>query len=227
MSALKDVVTILDLDGTLVDSAPDLCATLNIVLESQGLEPVPLDGVRALVGEGAVAMMKKGFALQGRSFPDGDEGNALRQQFFDYYETHSTDHSTVFEGVFDALEGLQAEGAALAICTNKIERLSHPLLEKLGLTPYFDEIICRDTLPEHKPSGLPLRIIRERTEKMKGVMVGDTMTDLNAARAAGMPCAWATFGYGSLPDDLGPEELCFDHYGELVAMVKTLSGLSV
>lgn len=219
---LAHAVVIFDLDGTLVDSAPDLTGALNFVLEAEGMAPVAPASVRGLVGDGALALMRRAFAMQDRIFPEGDAGNRLRDVFLDHYVAHIADLSRPFPGLAGALTALKASGAALAVCTNKTEALADALLRATDLLDWFDPVLGRDSLPEHKPSGLPLREIMRRTERSVGVMVGDTATDLGAARAAGLPCALATFGYGSIGGALHPREAWFSDFAELPSLVATL-----
>lgn len=192
---LSDIVVIFDLDGTLVDSAPDLTDAMNAVLAQEGMAPLPEATVRHLVGEGARALLVRGFAEHGRDFPSGAAGEALVARYLDHYSGHLTARSFVFEGAEACLDRLTAAGAALAVCTNKVERLALPVLEGLGLLGRFEVVLGRDSLERHKPAPAPLREIARRTGR-RGVMVGDTATDMDAARAAGMPALLATFGYG-------------------------------
>ena len=212
---LSDMVVIFDLDGTLIDSAPDLTTALNHVLGLEGLAAVEPATVRPMVGHGARALLIRGYELHGKRFPEGDEGEALVSGFIDYYAENSTVHTTLFPGAEACLDRLEENGAALAVCTNKLERLSLPILEGLGVRNRFAEIVCRDSLPEYKPSPLPLLEILRRTGREKGAMIGDTMTDINAARAAGLPAYWANFGYGVVEEGLRKNEQRFETFEAL------------
>ena len=216
---LTHTVIILDLDGTLVDSAQDLTLTLNTILTREGLPPVPPEEVRTQVGHGAMALLKAGFKAAGRPFPDGEDATRLLDEFLSYYEAHIADATVPFPGCIDFLETTRAMGSALAVCTNKIERLTFPLLDALQLRQYFDEVICRDSLPEYKPSPLPLQEIMRRTGRAQAVMVGDTMTDVDAARAAQIPCAFMTFGYGALDDPLPKNEQRVESFDTLLEVI--------
>ena len=197
---MDDLVAIFDLDGTLVDSAPDLAGAMNAVLTAEGLRPVPPRDVRPLVGDGARALLVRGHAENDVPFPGGEAGDALVARFLAHYAEHLADETRPFPGAEALLDRLAAAGAALAVCTNKPERLTWPLLDRLGLTDRFAVVLGRDSLPRHKPDPLPLLAILARTGRTRGVMVGDTATDRDAARAASMPFFLASFGYG--PDDL-------------------------
>ena len=219
MKELHDCVCIFDLDGTLVDSAPDLTAALNRALLREGMQEIDETQVRGLVGEGARALLTRGFAMQDRTFPDGPAGDRLVLEYIEDYAQHIFDRSEVFPGVLGALEQLQGIGAALAVCTNKTERLSEPLLREAGLTSYFSEILSADSLAEKKPSPLPLKTIMERTARPKAIMVGDTATDLKAAEAADIPCLIATFGYGADDPSLS-KATTFDSFKQLPLLIQ-------
>ncbi|MEM9988685.1 MAG: HAD-IA family hydrolase, partial [Pseudomonadota bacterium] len=183
-TSLQNCVVIFDLDGTLVDSAPDLTAALNHVLQAEGLGPIPLAEMRPMVGHGAAALLKAAYQYYGMPSPEGEKHEHHLSLFKAYYQDHLTDHSRPFEGAVACLEKLKSAGASLAVCTNKVEKFSLPLLQDLGLDHWFSEVICRDSLEEYKPSGLPLLTILNRVGCTNGIMVGDTTTDLYAARAA-------------------------------------------
>ena len=215
MPDLSDLVVIFDLDGTLVDSAPDLAGAMNAVLTAEGLAPLPPGDVRPLVGEGARALLVRGFAVNGRPFPDGAAGEALVARFLEHYAAHLADETRAFPGAEACLDRLSAAGAALAVCTNKPERLTWPLLDRLGLTERFGEVLGRESLARCKPDPLPLTTILTRSGRARGVMVGDTATDRDAARAASMPFLHARFGYGPADLPLRKDEQRFEGFEAL------------
>jgi phosphoglycolate phosphatase len=215
---LSSLVVIFDLDGTLVDSAPDLTDAMNAVLAQEGMAPLPEAEVRHLVGEGARALLRRGFAEHGRTFPDGEAGDALVGRYLDHYEGHLTARSRLFPGAEACLDALAASGAKLAVCTNKVERLALPVLDQLGVLDRFAVVLGRDSLPKHKPDPAPLLEIARRTRR-RGVMVGDTDTDIAAAAAAGMPCFLARFGYGE------PEEGAAVGFDGFEALPKLIEGV--
>lgn len=218
---LADLVAIFDLDGTLVDSAPDLAGAMNHVLATQDLPALPLATVRHLVGNGAKALLARGFALYQRPPPTESEMAAHITQFIHHYQAHIADRSTPYPGCHRILEKLQSQGAKLAVCTNKTEALAFDLLAALDLTRFFDCIVCRDTLSVCKPAPEPLFACQTRTHAKKAVMIGDTMTDLDAATAAQMPCLIARFGYGKFtPDTKNLQQ--FDHFDELPELISGL-----
>ena len=214
-SDLSGLVVIFDLDGTLVDSAPDLAGAMNAVLRAEGLRPLAPAVVRPLVGDGARALLRRGYAENERAFPDGAAGDALVGAFLEHYAAHLADETRAFPGAEDALDALAAAGAALAVCTNKPERLTHPLLDRLGLAARFEIVLGRDSLARCKPDPLPLLTIRARTGRARGVMVGDTATDRDAARAADMAFLHARFGYGPADLPLSNAEQRFEGFEAL------------
>lgn len=197
---LSDLVVIFDLDGTLVDSAPDLTDAMNAVLTAEGLPQLAEPTVRHLVGDGARALLRRGYEADGRAFPEGEAGDALVARFIEHYWGHLADRTRPFPAAEACLDRLAEAGAALAVCTNKPHALAVGVLKQLGLMRRFAVVLGRDSLPRCKPDPAPLLAILDRTGRARGVMVGDTMTDASAARAAGMALFYARYGYG--PDDL-------------------------
>ncbi len=182
-----------DLDGTLVDSLPDLTLALNRVLAETGLPPASLDLSRRYVGDGARMMLERGFAAHGQAVPA--DGLA---RFLAVYEANLTRETRPFPGVVAALARLAEAGWRLAVCTNKTERHSRMVLEALGLAPFFSAVAGGDTWPERKPDGRHLTRTLERMGApfAGAVMVGDGANDLLAARSAGLPCVIVAWGYG-------------------------------
>lgn len=214
---LGDVAVIFDLDGTLIDTAADLAASMNHVLERAGRTPVPLDRVRHLVGHGARAMLERGFRENGGAAPvDLGPHVAL---FLEHYLAHIADQSRPFPGALEALDALGADGAAIAICTNKREAWARALLEALGLSARFAAVVGADTTAAAKPNPRPVFAALAGTRRAKGVFVGDSDTDIRAAKAAGMPCIAALFGYGPL--DLSGEAFgVFSAYADAPELIR-------
>lgn len=223
MANLADTVVIFDLDGTLVDSAPDLAAAMNHVLDLEGHPPLALDTVRSLVGHGARALLVRGFAEYDREIA-AEEMERHIDVFIDHYRDHIADQSHPFNGCEAVLRRLKGDGAKLAVCTNKREELGHALLKATDLNGYFDTIVCRDTLPVYKPAPEPLLACVERTGASRGIMIGDTTTDLNAAIAAGMPCLIASFGYGRFDEAEKKKAGWFDAFADLPDLVMSSLG---
>jgi phosphoglycolate phosphatase len=200
---------VFDLDGTLVDTAPDLIATLNTILAREGLPAVAYATARNMVGGGARHMIERGLAAAGvrRS---AAEIEALCGQFIDHYAAHIADHSRPFPGVEAALDALAGGGCRLAVCTNKLEWLSLKLLGALGLTHRFAAICGADTFGVQKPDAAILlgTVARAGGEMEGAIMVGDAITDIAVARAAGIAVVAVDFGYSETPvAELDPDRI--------------------
>ena len=215
---------VFDLDGTLVDTAPDLVNALNFVLDREGLPPVPLASARNMIGGGARVMIERGLEVEGRvTTPDGLA--RLTADFIDHYASHIADASRPFEGLEAALDDLGARGYRLAVCTNKLEWLSKRLLDALGLSRRFAAICGADTFGVSKPDPAFLRetVARAGGKITSAIMVGDSGTDIGVARRAGVPVIGVGFGYTDVPiADLKPDRL-IDHMRELPEAVASLA----
>lgn len=198
-----------DLDGTLVDSAPDLVGTLNRLLVEEGLPPVPMSSAQTLIGSGARALLVHGFEAAGASV-ERAKSEVLFERFLVDYAGHIADGSRPFDGVVETLERLKARGALLVVATNKRSDLSELLLEKLDLTRHFAVVAGPDRVSARKPSGAHLKeaVLKAGGDPARAVMVGDAAPDAEAARDAGMPCILTTFGYTPVPvETLGADVL--------------------
>jgi phosphoglycolate phosphatase len=220
---MSSPIVVFDLDGTLADTAGDLISTLNLILEEEGLEPVPLDQARDLIGAGAKALIARGFAASGRSLAP-ERHDALFHRFLDVYQHHLADTSVLFPGVEAALGELASAGCQLAICTNKIERHAVMLLEALHAAERFAVITGRDTFPFHKPDPRHLTetIIRAGGDARRAVMVGDSRTDIDTAKAAGIPVIGVPFGYTDTPVEQLEPNMVVAHYDGLAQAVRSL-----
>jgi len=222
MTSVRTVV--FDLDGTLVDTAPDLIGALNFVLDREGLPPVPIESARDMIGAGARKLIERGLELDGRSAAHEDIIR-LTGDFIDYYAAHIADASRPFEGLEDALDDLQTLGYRFAVCTNKLEWLSKLLLDQLGLSSRFAAICGADTFGVSKPDPAILRqtITRAGGQLSSAIMVGDAGPDIGVARRAGVPVIGVGFGYTAVPiTDLNPDRL-ISHMRELPAAVQGLT----
>ena len=200
---------IFDLDGTLVDTAPDLIATLNTILAREGLPPVDFAAARNMVGGGARMLLERGLVADGRALPAG-EVDRLVKDFIAHYADHIADGSRPFRGVEAALDALAGQGFRLAVCTNKLEWLSLRLLDRLGLSRHFVVICGADTFGVSKPDPRILLGTIERAggQAQQSVMVGDSITDIATARAAGIPVVAVDFGYSEAPvSQLAPDRV--------------------
>ncbi len=190
-----------DLDGTLLDTAPDMVAALNALRSEAGLAPLPYAQVRPLVSHGATALVRHGFPTA-----DGTLFEALRRQFLTRYAGALAIKSRPFDGVLEALAYLDSTAVPWGIVTNKPQALAEPLLEQLELRHRAAVIVCGDTLQERKPHPLPLwhAAAQLGVEPTESVYVGDAERDVLAAQAAGMPAYVALYGY--IPMDERPRE---------------------
>ena len=226
MAAFPTVV--FDLDGTLVDTAPDLINALNFVLRREGLPGVPLQSARNMIGAGARKLIERGLELDGRTVGPGDI-TRLTNDFIDHYAAHIADESRPFEGLEDALDELLAGGCHLAVCTNKLEWLSKLLLDQLGLSSRFSAICGADTFGVSKPDPAILRqtVARAGGDLASTVMVGDAGTDIGVARRAAVPVIGVSFGYTEIPiADLKPDRVV-GHMRELPDAVQSLRRIPV
>jgi phosphoglycolate phosphatase len=216
---------VFDLDGTLVDTAPDLIGALNHVLAAEGLPPLPLDRARNLIGAGARKLIERGLEAEGR-VADGPELTRLTKDFIDHYAAHIADESQPFEGLSTALDALEARGCRFAVCTNKLEWLSRLLLDKLDLSRRFAAICGADTFGVAKPDPAILRqtIALAGGEPRSSLMVGDSGPDVGAARRASIPVIGVTFGYTEVPvAELKPDRL-ITHMRDLPEAALSLLG---
>lgn len=205
MAVLEDLshyrTWLLDLDGTLVDSAPDLHGALEATLHRHGHPSVSEELVRQFVGAGARVLIERALA-ELYSQPAEQEAalatiDLLHAHFLDYYAEHIADRSQPYRGVRETLEDLRERGVALAVVTNKYEGLSRQLLDALDLSAYFGAVVGGDTLPVRKPDPGPLlEACRQLgSDPAQAVMIGDSITDIRAARNANMPVICVSYGY--------------------------------
>jgi phosphoglycolate phosphatase len=212
-----------DLDGTLVDTAPDLISALNYVLDREGLGPVPLKSARNMIGAGARKLIERGLEVEGRHVTAGDLAR-MTADFIDYYAEHIADASRPFEGLEASLDELEQNGFRFAVCTNKLEWLSKLLLDRLGLSGRFAAICGADTFGVSKPDPTILRetVARAGGVLSEAIMVGDAGPDVGVARRAGIPVIGVEFGYTDVPiAELKPDRL-IAHMKDLPAAVKSL-----
>jgi phosphoglycolate phosphatase len=212
-----------DLDGTLVETAPDLLGALNSVLAEQDLAPLPADGARHLIGRGARALLVRGFAASGRSL-DEAAATPLVARFIEIYRNRIAQESRPYPGCVEALDTLRDRGARLVVCTNKLTSLSTALLDALDLSDRFVAIIGADAAPAPKPD--PRHVLHAVAagggSPDRAVMVGDSLNDVASARAAGVASIVFPFGYTDIPAaELGADHV-IGHYDELVGTIQTL-----
>lgn len=205
-----------DLDGTLIDTAPDINAALNHALDHHGLPGFTESLTRHWIGHGARALIEQ--ALATRELDD-DPTDAILEAFLDHYRAHIADRSRPYPGVVRALEALRSRGARLAVVTNKLSHLSEPLLAALGLDGYFDIIVCGDTAAAPKPAPDPAFFACSALAlpPADALFVGDSDADVACARAAGCPIVVVRDGYnhGVPADELGADAV-IESFSDLV-----------
>lgn len=187
-----------DLDGTLLDTAPDLAFALNTMLVEQKREPLPFEQIRPWVSQGGMFLIKKGFKLS-----DADSAlESLRQRFLTIYADHIADKTRLFEGMAEVLEALENLGIQWGVVTNKPARLTEPLLQQLGLATRSVCNVSGDTLEQRKPDPAPLLHACQLANSMpeRCIYVGDASRDIEAGQRAGMPTLVALYGYISVAD---------------------------
>lgn len=225
LTALAGTTIVFDLDGTLVDTAPDLVAVLNQVLGEAGLLPLPFEEGRNLIGGGAKALLERGFAQAGEALSE-TRGDKLFGRFLTLYRDRLAEMSRPYPGVVDTLAQLTAAGATLAVCTNKRTDLSVALLAQLDLTRFFATVMGPDSAGARKPDRrhLEAAVAGAGGDLARALMVGDSIADAAAARAAGVPLVLVSFGYTETPAaELSPDVL-IDHFHELPAACVRLLG---
>ncbi len=212
-----------DLDGTLVDSALDLCPAVNVALRAEGRPEVSLDVTRGLIGGGAARMLERALEVTGGPVP-GARFEELVTVLLDHYTAHIADGTRPYPGCLAALDVLAERGCLLAVVTNKAEDLARKLIEELGLTHRFASIVGGDTLGRERAKPAP-DLIHETIARCGGgtfAMVGDSSFDVMAARNAGVPVVALSFGYHDMPPhELGADVL-IDHFDELVGALERL-----
>ncbi len=227
-SLTKEIGTIIiDLDGTLVDSAPDLGDALDELMVEYKLAPIGLDGTRKLIGHGIDNLVRKGLELRGQTVTSqGLEAAATR--FRELYGKRLPARAVAYPGVMDALKVLKVENWRLVVCTNKLESFSRKILEGLGLAAFFDVIAGPDTYGVAKPD--PQHLLRtlpaHRPLGYKVIMIGDSEVDVETAHAAGIPVIAVTYGYSKTPlAQLKPQALA-NSFSEIPMLVNQLANES-
>ncbi|MEM8662912.1 MAG: HAD hydrolase-like protein [Pseudomonadota bacterium] len=205
-----DRLAVFDLDGTLIDTAPDLIDTANIVLKAHGFDPVPNSVLRDFIGVGARKMIASGLKANGAGV-DQVEMDRAHADFIAHYETRMARHSRPFPEIIACLDALDAAGVPMAVCTNKQERLARQLLSELGLMDRFVALTGGNTFSVAKPHPDHLwnTIDLAKGQRAGTVFIGDSRIDFETARAAKIPFVGLDYGYTDVPmAELGPDRLC-------------------
>ncbi|HEY7231154.1 MAG TPA: HAD family hydrolase [Pseudolabrys sp.] len=215
---------VFDLDGTLVDTAPDLVDTLNVIFAREDFAPLPYEVARNFIGGGIKAMIARRLEAAGCVLlPERLE--RLFVEFIAHYSEHLADRSRPFPGLTDALDALSERGCRFAVCTNKLEALAVRLLDKLKLADRFVAICGQDTFAVQKPDPEILRrtVTAARGKLQTTVMIGDSITDIRTARAAGVPIIAVDFGYSERPISEFRPDRTIGHFAELPASIDGIS----
>jgi phosphoglycolate phosphatase len=209
---------VLDLDGTITDSLPDIAAALNRSLERHGQAPLPLTQVRPMVGDGVVQLFQRGYAARGLTPTDEDMAAGLAD-----YTANSTAGTVLYPGAMEALRALAAEGWRLAVCTNKPAAPARLLLAHVGLLPMLAAVGAGDSFPVKKPDPDHIRFTLAEAGSDPGhaVMIGDHHNDVAAGKAAGLPTIFAAWGYGA-PEMAAGADAVAQGFGEVPALCARL-----
>lgn len=197
MTISKPDMILIDVDGTLVDSVPDLAFCVDEMMRRLGREPWGETRVRDWVGNGVERLVRRALVGQLDGEPDEAEFDRAYPVFLDLYADNTSKRSLLYPGVVEGLDYLKAAGYALGCVTNKAEQFTIPLLRDLGIYEYFGIVICGDTLEHKKPHPAPLLHAAEffKVSPAQSLMVGDSISDVKAARAAGFQIACLPYGY--------------------------------
>lgn len=225
MAGFPFAVVAFDLDGTLADTAPDLAAAVDHALAALGRPGIDPQAVRRMIGPGARVLLRRALAASGEADEAILEG--LVEQalpiYLEYYAAHIRVGTGAYPDLDEAMAVLAARGVRFAICTNKRERLAHALIEALGWSGRFAAIVGADTLAVRKPDALPLREAIARAGGGRAAYVGDSITDAETARAAGVPFVAVSFGFSDRPVEQLGADAVIDSYADLVGTLERLS----
>ncbi len=215
---MQPTLVVFDLDGTLIDSAPDMHRAVNLMLARMDCAPLTLPDIRSMVGDGASALIAR--ALAARQCVNADPTKALAE-FLEHYEAEPTAGTRTFQGVAETLEKLQAAGLTLAVCTNKPTRLTHMILEQLGIARFFVRVVAGDSLPFRKPDPRALLEVINGfgVAKAATLMVGDSEVDAATAHGASVPFVLMTYGYHRGPVNDISSVATLDHFRELATLL--------
>jgi len=198
---------IYDLDGTLIDSARDMCVAVSRVLADHGLSPISDEEARLFMGEGSKVTMRRAFAKHGRELDDAALGTVTRE-FVRYYEKDPLTHTTAFDGVAEVVGRLDRLGLKQGVCTNKFENPARMILTGLKLMPPIADVAGADTFKVRKPDPDHILLLIDRIggRRERAVMIGDSIHDVESAHGAGLPAVLVSWGYTARPaSELGAE----------------------
>jgi phosphoglycolate phosphatase len=207
-----------DLDGTLLDTSGDLAAAVNYAIATDGRPPFPVDAIRPFVGKGAKVMLERALTASG-----GYDESLLAKMLpvlLDYYEQNLAIHSIPYPGLMEAMTALEEAGIKLAICTNKAERFTIPLLHQIGLSDRFCSVVGGDTLGVAKPDPAPIHEMIARAGGGRTIFLGDTINDIAGARNARIPSIAVSFGFLDGPVEELEADAIIHHFDELLPLLQ-------
>lgn len=211
-----------DLDGTLLDTSGDLAAAVNYAIATDGRPPFPVDAIRPFVGKGAKVMLERALTASGGY--DDDLLARMLPILLDYYEQNLAIHSIPYPGLMEAMTALEQAGIKLAICTNKAERFTIPLLHQIGLSDRFASVVGGDTLGVAKPDPAPIQEMIARAGGGRTIFLGDTINDIVGARNARIPSIAVSFGFLDGPVEQLEADAVIHHFDELVPLLQNWPG---
>jgi len=211
-----------DLDGTLLDTSGDLAAAVNYAIATDGRPPFPVDAIRPFVGKGAKVMLERALTASGGY--DDDLLARMLPILLDYYEQNLAIHSIPYPGLMEAMTALEQAGIKLAICTNKAERFTIPLLHQIGLSGRFASVVGGDTLGVAKPDPAPIQEMIARAGGGRTIFLGDTINDIVGARNARIPSIAVSFGFLDGPVEQLEADAVIHHFDELVPLLQNWPG---
>ncbi|MBP2549343.1 phosphoglycolate phosphatase [Neorhizobium galegae] len=214
--SVPPALVVFDLDGTMIDTAPDLIASLNHTIAVADLAPVNFDDLTHLVGQGARVMIRRAFELRKAPLEEGAV-EPLLKRFLDHYKAEMPGRSRIYDGLVESFDRLESAGMRLAVCTNKLGELAYPLLEQMGLSGRFATMTAGDTFAVRKPDARHLLGTIEKAggDPARSVMIGDSVNDILAARNAGVASIAVTFGYSDVPVDTLDPTRVISHFDQL------------
>jgi len=210
---------VFDLDGTLIDSAPDLHAAAAKMLDGEGKAALPLATIRSFIGNGVPRLVELAMGAADIPFTEA-EHTRLTEVFLGFYNAAPADLTTVFDGLEDVLVTLKAEGYVLGVCTNKPQAPAVAILDALGLAKYFDVVFGGDALPQRKPDPAPLHATFNEMGASDCLYVGDSEVDAETADRAGVPFAIFTEGYRKTPVEELVHNWAFSDFAELTPIIR-------
>ena len=214
---------VFDLDGTLIDSLPDVIGAMNTLLSEEARRPIAVAEGRRMVGEGAVAMVERAFAATGDAV-EGAELQALTDRYVGHYRATPVKETTIYPGVLDVLQHFADEGIVMGVCTNKPHGMSRIVLDALGMDRYFTSVIGGDVLEVKKPDATHVFAVLDEMGVARdgAVFVGDSPTDMTAARNAGLPSVAVAYGYSKVPAEELDADVLIQEFSALPEAVARL-----